>query len=74
MEMDKDIPGQTIFSLSHQKQLVEEVTLNNLGGKDQYVINKCKDTSFIHWVITKCVFQTNLSIRTINIGHIMLLC
>ena len=45
------------FSLPRQIKPVEEVDLTNVLKQEHQVIQKCKYTSFLHWVIKKRLFQ-----------------
>ena len=45
------------FILLQQIKPVEAFSLTNFLGQEHQAINKCKDTSFLNWVITKVFSQ-----------------
>ena len=57
MALKKTYQTIQLISLPRQMKMAEEVTLTNLCLQGQQYIQKCEDTSFLHGVITKRLFQ-----------------
>ena len=57
MAFHEYMPDCPIVQFTTSKQTGEKFALTKLWGQDNQDINKCKDTPFLNWVITKQLLQ-----------------